>query len=163
MGRSRCHGHVEHLHQGQGSHGRGEPNRAYKEPNLNPNILSLVYVSYNRIRIVRKGIRFLINQIRILDFCVRFKRNRIDDFNQIIRLIRISEFLKRILINIDRIIWLNRIMSNFSDRQTNKVSEQGQGPKTMRFWPKRASYIGSQELICAICAYVEVKNKIFLD
>ena len=35
---------------------RGEPNRGYKEPNPNPNILSLVLVSYNRIRIVQKGI-----------------------------------------------------------------------------------------------------------
>ena len=74
---------------------RGEPNRGYKEPN--PNILSLVFVSYNRIRIVQKGIRFLINRIRILDFCIRFKRNRIHDFNRIIRLIRIFGFFNRIL------------------------------------------------------------------
>ena len=74
---------------------RGEPNRGYKEPN--PNILSLVFVSYNRIRIVQKGIRFLINRIRILDFCIRFKRNRIHDTNRIIRLIRISGFFNRIL------------------------------------------------------------------
>ena len=76
---------------------RGEPNRGYKEPNPNPNILSLVFVSYNRIRIVQKGIRFLINRIPIFDFCIRFKRNRTHDFNQIIRLIRISGFFNRIL------------------------------------------------------------------
>ena len=52
-------------------------------------------------------------------------------------------------------------MSNFSYIWTNKVSEKGQGPNYSRFWYKRVSYIGSYELICAICAYVEVKNKIF--
>ena len=35
--------------------GRGEPTKDYKE--LNPNILSLVFVSYNRIQIVQKAIR----------------------------------------------------------------------------------------------------------
>ena len=37
---------------------RGEPNRDYKEPNPNPNILSLVFVSYNRIQIVKKCISY---------------------------------------------------------------------------------------------------------
>ena len=32
-------------------------------------------------------------------------------------------------------------MRNFSYIRTYKVSEQGQGPKYSRFWPKRASYI----------------------
>ena len=32
---------------------RGEPKRGYKEPNPNQNILSLVFVSYNQIRIVQ--------------------------------------------------------------------------------------------------------------
>ena len=76
---------------------RGEPNRGYKEPNTNSNILSLVLSSYNRSQIVQKGIRFLINRIRILDFCIRFKRNRIHDFNRIIRLIRISGLFNQIL------------------------------------------------------------------
>ena len=58
--------------------------------------LSLVFVSsFNRIRIVQKGIWVLINRIRILDFCIRF--NQIDDFYQIICLIQISGFFNRIL------------------------------------------------------------------
>ena len=69
----------------------------YKEPNPNPNIFSLVFVSYNRIRIVQKRIRVLINRIRILDIYICFKRNRIHDFNQIIHLIRISGFFNRML------------------------------------------------------------------
>ena len=62
---------------------RGQPNRGYKKPNLNPNILSMIFGSYNRGRIVQKGIRFI--------------RNRIDDLNQIIHLSRISGFCSRIL------------------------------------------------------------------
>ena len=62
---------------------RGQPNRGYKKPNPNPNILSTIFGSYNRGRIVQKGIRFI--------------RNRIDDLNRIIRLSRISGFCSRIL------------------------------------------------------------------
>ena len=51
---------------------RREPNRGYKESNPNPNILSLIFVSYNRIRIVQKGIRFLINRIPNTGFLYSF-------------------------------------------------------------------------------------------
>ena len=40
---------------------RGQPNRGYKKPNPNPNILSTIFGSYNRGRIVQKGIRFIRN------------------------------------------------------------------------------------------------------
>ena len=36
----------------KGGSSRGEPNRGYKQTNPNSNILSLVFVSHNRIRIV---------------------------------------------------------------------------------------------------------------
>ena len=55
----------------------------YKKPIPNPNILLTIFGSYNRGRIVQKGIRFI--------------RNRIDDLNRIIRLNRISGFCSRIL------------------------------------------------------------------
>ena len=77
--------------------GRGQPNRGYKKPNPNPNILSTIFGSYNRGRIVQKGIRFIRNRGRIVQKGIRFIRNRIDDLNRIIRLSRISGFCNRIL------------------------------------------------------------------
>ena len=77
--------------------GRGQPNRGYKKPNPNPNILSTIFGSYNRGRIVQKGIRFIRNRGRIVQKGIRFIRNRIDDLNRIIRLSRISGFCSRIL------------------------------------------------------------------
>ena len=74
---------------------RGQPNRGYKKPN--PNILSTIFGSYNRGRIVQKGIRFIRNRGRIVQKGIRFIRNRIDDLNRIIRLNRISGFCSRIL------------------------------------------------------------------
>ena len=76
---------------------RGQPNRGYKKPNPNPNILSTIFGSYNRGRIVQKGIRFIRNRGRIVQKGIRFIRNRIDDLNRIIRLSRISGFCSRIL------------------------------------------------------------------
>ena len=76
---------------------RGQPNRGYKKPNPNPNILSTIFGSYNRGRIVQKGIRFIRNRGRIVQKGIRFIRNRIDDLNRIIRLSRISGFCNRIL------------------------------------------------------------------
>ena len=74
---------------------RGQPNRVYKKPN--PNILSTIFGSYNRGRIVQKGILFIRNRGRIVQKGIRFIRNRIDDLNRIIRLNRISGFCSRIL------------------------------------------------------------------
>ena len=52
---------------------RGQPNRGYKKPN--PNISSMIFGSYNRIRIVQKGIRFLINRIPNIGFlCSVYKK-----------------------------------------------------------------------------------------
>ena len=54
---------------------RGQPNRSYKKPNPNPNISSMIFGSYNRIRIVQKGIRFLINRIPNIGFlCSVYKK-----------------------------------------------------------------------------------------
>ena len=65
--------------------------RGYKESNRN--ILSLVFVSESEW--FKKVFGFLSTRYRILDFCICFKRNRIHDFNRIIRLIQISGFFNR--------------------------------------------------------------------
>ena len=90
---------------------RGQPNRGYKKPNPNPNISSMIFGSYNRSRIVQKGIRFLINRIPNIGFLCSvykkpnswFKPNY--SFGPNIRIF---------VPNIDRIIRFNRIMSKFT-------------------------------------------------
>ena len=90
---------------------RGQPNRGYKKPNPNPNISSMIFGSYNRIRIVQKGIRFLINRIPNIGFlCSVYKKP-----NSWFKPNYSFEPNIRIFVpNIDRIIRFNRIMSNFT-------------------------------------------------
>ena len=90
---------------------RGQPNRGYKKPNPNPNISSMIFGSYNRNRIVQKGIRFLINRIPNIGFlCSVYKKP-----NSWFKPNYSFEPNIRIFVpNIDRIIRFNRIMSNFT-------------------------------------------------
>ena len=53
----------------------------------------MIFVSYSRIRILKKGIRIRMKRIRILKMPIRFIRNRIQKINRIIRMKRIGKNL----------------------------------------------------------------------
>ena len=53
----------------------------------------MIFVSYSRIRILKKGIRIRMKRIRILKMAIRFIRNRIQKINWIIRIKRIGKNL----------------------------------------------------------------------
>ena len=65
---------------------RLQTNRGYKKTNRNTDFLLLIFVSYSRIRIFKKGIRIRMKGIRIFKKPIPFIRNRIQKINRIIRI-----------------------------------------------------------------------------
>ena len=72
---------------------RLQTNRGYKKTNRNTDFLLMIFVSYSRIRILKKGIRIRMKRIRILKMPIRFIRNRIQKITRIIRMKRIGKNL----------------------------------------------------------------------
>jgi hypothetical protein len=65
---------------------RLQTNRGYKKTNRNTDFLLMIFVSYSRIRIFKKGIRIRMKGIRIFKKPIPFIRNRIQKIYRIIRI-----------------------------------------------------------------------------